>query len=80
MAAQTAELMEDPTYSQLARAGSLILEKHPYVGSEREDVDLATLRQIVDAIPCIEFGPQEHRNGGPGRANPNNGQSGGDAV
>ena len=69
-----------PTYSQLARAASLILEKHPYAGSEREGEELATLRQMVDAIPSIEFDPQEQRIGAPGRANPNDGRSGGDAV
>ena len=65
---------------RVARAASLILEKHPYAGSEREGEELATLRQMVDAIPCIEFDPQEQRIGAPGRANPNDVRSGGDAV
>lgn len=69
-----------PTYSQLARAASLILEKYPYVGSQREGEELATLCQMVDSIPCIEFDSQERRNNTPRRANPNDGQSGGDAV
>lgn len=48
-----------PTYSQLARAISLILEMHPYAGTEREGEEVAALRRLVDALPCIELDLQE---------------------
>lgn len=69
-----------PTYSQLARAASRFLEMHPYAGREREGETLVILRRMVDAIPCIEFEPQENRTAAPGGANPNVSRSGGDAV
>lgn len=69
-----------PTYSQLARAASLMLETHPVAGSEREGEALAALRRIINAIPCIEFEPREKLTVVPDRTNPYNHRHGGDAV
>jgi len=69
-----------PSYSQLARAASVILETLPSPGTEREGDALGVLRRLVDAIPCIEYDPPERGPAAPDHAQRLDGRSGGDAV